>query len=100
MTMLASFDQGAETQIATNEGWGDLTRWALALEPGAYPDLQHLAVYGWSQELDAVAQELADALAQQAPEDASVTGTAQGLLAILQGRGEAQAMVISNGIGA
>ncbi len=98
MTMTASFDTDASIQIATNEGWGDLTRWAIGLEPGAYPELQHLAVYGWSQELAAVTLELATALVEFHPGDSSIFKTGEGLLAFLKARGEADAIVISNGV--
>jgi hypothetical protein len=98
--MTASFDTDREVQVATNQGWDDFVRWTMALEPGIYPEVQHLAVYGWGQDLGALGQELDEALAEEAPDDLTVAGTAQGLLAFILSdtRGKAGAITISNGV--
>ena len=50
----------APTTLASNTGWGDLCRWVDTLDDA--PELKHLTVYGWSQDLPAVAGNLRSAL--------------------------------------
>ena len=96
MTLEGHFDTGDEFPLATVRGWGDFCRWADGLSAEDYPELIHLVEYGWSQHLAELAKQLAAALDAAAPTE-DVGHTARGLLHALTGRGEAEALAVSNG---
>lgn len=94
MSIYYSMDGGEPDDLASNTGWGDLCRWVDALDDA--PELKHLTVYGWSQDLPAVAENLRSALSGNV--EASVKSTAENLLGILRGCGHDEVMTINNGI--
>lgn len=80
--------------VATNRGWGDLCRWADGLD--GFSELADLCRHGWSEELPGLEGQLRAALGADPPE-ASVRQTAEGLLAILSDRKDAEVITIEDG---
>ncbi len=81
--------------VATNHGWPTFRRWIESLD-NEMPQLRHLTAYGWSQELPALADDLAAARAERP--DADNAEVARGLLAMLQDRDDAEVIVITDGV--
>lgn len=97
MTIYANFDDGRQEMLATTFGWGEFSRWADGLDEGAFPEVVHLAEHGWEQELEALERQLGKALQGDVP-DTDVAATGKALLEIVGQRGEAEALVISDGM--
>ncbi len=81
--------------VATNHGWVTFRRWIESLD-AEMPQLRHLTAYGWSQQLSALAEDLAAALAERPKADNAEV--ARGLLAMLQDRDDAEVIVITDGV--
>jgi hypothetical protein len=90
----ATFNDGRSVQAGTTKGWNDFTRWAETLDAEEYPELAHLAEYGWSQDLTELTSQLADALDSDAPSDPDTADVAKGLLDFLKGRGDAEVVTV------
>ncbi len=95
MSYEAILDSTPETaeQCATNSGMADFGRWVDDLS--GCEELKHLRHYGWSDDLDALHADLKDAIDIGGYE--SAVSIAKGLLAMLERRGDAKVIVISDG---
>lgn len=96
MGLYLSFDGALGTDLASNSGWGDFTRWTEKL--GGAPDLFHLVDYGWTGRPHAAAADLAKAMRDDPPDDGSVRSTAANLLDLLKGTA-AEIVSVTNGLG-
>lgn len=98
MAIYANLDTDEQEQIATNLGWGDFCRWADGLDTEQYGQVAHLRQHGWSQQLETLAKQLANALtSEQPPPD--VLSVGHTLLRFVRDAGEAEVVSISDGMG-
>lgn len=86
MSIYAQVDDN-QTQVASNTGWGEFTRWVDGLDVDANESLIHLADYGWTENISDAAAQLDAALAASPPSDDKVLSTAKVLLQALQAGG-------------
>ena len=98
MSYYAALDGVMGGQVATVTGWGDFTRWVDSLDAKTYPDLVHLADYGWDQDMPNVQEQLSAALKAVPPEAEDVRDVAAELLGVLAARGEAEVLSIGDGL--
>lgn len=101
MSIYAVLDGDPEggDQVATNDGWADYCDWVDDLDSGVYPDIAHLDDWGWCQNLPELETQLRTAIEETPPEDEDTLDVANGLLAIITGRGDAEVITITNGVG-
>lgn len=99
MSLVATLDGKYAGDAATVGGWAGFTRWAAGLPAADHAEVRHLANYGWDQELGRLADQLGRALSESPPAEPSVKDTAGGLLEIIEGRGSATVLVVSDGLG-
>ena len=93
------FDNGEGAQVASVKGWNDCVRWAETLDAGDFPEVRHLAAFGWSQELESLVAELNEAVRRFKPEE-SVRQTITGMLEMIAAHNDmAATIVISDGTG-
>lgn len=87
-----------DTQIATNQGLGDFTRWVDSLSVRRYPLLSHLVDWGWVNDLNKLELEIESALASGNP-DPDVEDIAQLLLRTLEDRPVGtETVMLTNGL--
>lgn len=98
MSYQAILDDDESIQVASNEGWYRFTDWVGTLDSAAYPELAHLAQYGWEQDLGDLAEQIEEALEASPPDD-DVAGVARGLLEFLDAHEDAEALVVTQGVG-
>jgi len=85
--------------LASTRGWHDFKVWVDTLPVEMYPDLIHLAEYGWSQELLDLHRQLLLAVAHKRPND-QVYRTAQNLEGYLLHRDpKAESIFVSDSMG-
>ena len=75
--------------LATISGWGDVIRWLAGLPEGEYMELRGFVEYGWTQEMDAVEQEIAEALKHERPKDEDTVSILTNLAHLLAKRDKA-----------
>jgi hypothetical protein len=97
MSILAALDGGEPTDLASNLGWGDFGRWVDQLNPEIFPQLSHLRVYGWCQNLPKLAKELEEGLGLRSA-SGDVASTGKALLEVLTGT-KAEVLTITDGLG-
>ncbi|GIW88115.1 MAG: hypothetical protein KatS3mg108_2439 [Isosphaeraceae bacterium] len=73
--------------LATTKGWYDVSRYVLTLNRKTYPRLHVLARQGYSDDCEALQEEIANALVDHPPKNPEVTITLEDLLDNLEGRG-------------
>ena len=94
MSMYLTVDEATPTEIASNTGWGDFSRWVEALEDA--PELQHLVDHGWTEPAADAREELQDAI-ESHPPGPDVLTIAQSILDLLDE--SSGVIVVGNGIG-
>lgn len=96
MCIYASFDNDAQVQIASNQGWSDFGNWVDALDADEYDQLIIVWEHGWSQEIETLAVEIERAL-QESPPHETVADVAGNLLAAIKENREAEAVFVNDG---
>lgn len=86
-------DGGEPDFVASNVGWGDLSRWAESLGDAA-PNLRHLCEHGWDEPAGELAKEVGSL---PTPDDEAVAGTLAELRSVLGGVPASAAVVVTNG---
>lgn len=94
MSIYAALDGEIAEQVATNKGWGDFCRWVESIEADG---LGQLTTDGLAEDLGGLAAELESALADNEP-GADVASVGKTLLEIIQGRGDAEVLTITDGL--
>lgn len=82
MSYSISIDEHDYGQVASNFGWGELTRWVETLDV-KFQYLHHLCERNWSNDPKRVGRELREALKASPPKNTFVVETARHLLEIL-----------------
>lgn len=87
MSVFYTLDGSVPSFLASTTGWGDFTRWVdnLNADNTDFPQLFVLGEYGWNQEVSALHDELASALADHAPTDDETKTVASDLLEAVSG---------------
>lgn len=98
MSYVAGLDTGHGVQVASNNGWAAFAAWVESLK-GPYPQLRHLVEHGWNDDFCLTIHDLAMALAQEPPEDASIASVGAEFMALERAHRDAKAIVISHGFG-
>lgn len=96
MSYFATLDGKAVADVATNSGWLDFVRWVE--RQNTAEALQHLAEYGWSEQLDDAQRDLVAAMKNGKP-SADQRSIARRLWQTLRARGGATVLVVTDGIG-
>ena len=98
MSYYAELDNAKKTggDVATNSGWSQFREWVEDLDIECV-QLQHLAEHGWSQNLKQLESDIRGAL-DESPDSANAD-IAEGLLAILDGKADAEVLVVTDGCG-
>lgn len=97
MSIYAQFDNDEQRQFASNQGWSDLIAWSETLDETRFPEIVHLCDNGYEQQLDALEQQLTEAV-QLSPPSEDVAATVESLIDALAVRGSADALFITNGM--
>lgn len=93
MSVYLAADGGEPAFVASNTGWGELSRWVESLGDTA-PNLRHLCEHGWEEPAGALAVEL-EALTP--PDDEDVAGTLAELKAAVADAQEDAALTVTGG---
>lgn len=96
MSIYAQFDDGEQKHLASNLGWSEFCQWAESLDSEQFPEVLHLSQHGWEQELESLIQQLEQS---PEPESENVGSTRESLIAILSGRGTADVLLVTDGMG-
>lgn len=94
MSIYANLDTDEQVQFASNKGWSDVIAWVDGLDKDDFGELIHLADHGWSQEIEALREQLEKAL--KASPEKSVATTARALLDAIE---TGDVVIISDGTG-
>lgn len=99
MSYYAVLDNTEESggDVASAAGWMEFAAWVDDLEADA-PELRHLRTWGWSQELEPLMVDLNIAL-KEGGDDPDAIEVASGLLSMLEKRGDAETIIITDGAG-
>lgn len=98
MSIYATFDESAGDQLASNRGWGDFVRWTESLDADTFPNVVHLAEYGWVDELPKLAAELTKAIEQHSPEAQGLDKTLAELIELVKANQDKEAIFITDGM--
>jgi len=77
---------------------GGFGAWADKLDEGAYAEIVRLWEHGQCVQLHALERQLRTALRRDPPPHDDVRSTSQSLLDVLASRGDAESLLISNGM--
>jgi YHS domain-containing protein len=91
MSIYLSIDGEEAEQVASNQGWSDLTAWADTQDA---PELAHLLEYGWTEPASALAEEL---VGLDEPNQEDVKTTLVGLVAVVGGLKD-EVVTVTNGV--
>lgn len=100
MGLYLQIDADDGEPLASLSGWGDFAEWVQGLPAAESGQLRHLCEYGWSQEVSALARELAEMLADHQPGEADVRKTAADLRGTLTKAKGAEVISVTDGLGA
>ncbi len=99
MSIYTSIGGEEPSFLSSNLGWSEFCDWADSLPPAAV-EVVHLAEHGWSQNIDALAEQLRAAGNATSPE-ADVAATIRSLLDAIDARApESESVVITDGLSA
>lgn len=98
MSYYAELDNADKTggDVATMQGWSVFCQWIESLDLDL-PQLRQLASFGWSQNLDGLEADLKSAIDDGA--DADNADVANGLLAMLAAKADAEVICVTDGCG-
>lgn len=102
MSYYALLDQDYGADVASVGGWHDFIVWAQSLDKKQFSQIHHLATQGcnligkWAadQGLPDLADQLKEALKSDPPTAEGVEDTAQGIIALVAGVGDAHDIII------
>lgn len=95
MSIYATIDDNEPDFFSSTQGWKDVADWADDLDEDKFEELVHLVEHGYSEELETVAAQIAEAIQENAPSE-EVGKTLLELLELLSG--ETGEVVINNGM--
>lgn len=84
---------GTSADVATVSGWADFGLWVDGLEQ-PLPELRHLRAWGWADDLSQLEVDLAQAVREGG--NAAQVGIADALLRLLDRRGNAETLVVTD----
>lgn len=98
MSQYVSTEAMEMEQVASNLGWSEFCDWVGTLEVEAHPALHELATFGYTNDAGELLDELDDAVEASPPPSADVADVAEELADFLEGKEDAEIVVISNGM--
>src|SRR6185437_2743751 len=84
-------------QVASNLGWSEFSEWVGTLDREEYPTLHHLVAFGFANDAGDLLDEIDEAV-EASPPSEDVADIAEELADFLEGKDDAEIVVISNGM--
>ena len=91
--------------LASNNGWGDVIKWAAKLPAARASAINHLCQFGWQDSVTLLKIELEECLKDSPPKDPQTQATVKNFIALLvshkdkDGKDKAKVVSVTDGLG-